>query len=89
MPEHHGAVTIKEWLEDLVEVARSDREFQTSAGAEPGRSYAYLEYHLSDDEHSILLFTVEEGAEGPEVQAYRFDGDADEVREKVNALTHG
>lgn len=85
----HGAGTIKEWMHDLVELARSGRPFNTSAGAEPNRSYAYLEYHVSDEEHSILVFKVEEGPEGPEVHAHRFDGDAKVVRERVDALTHG
>lgn len=88
MSEQHGAATIKEWMQDLVELARSGRTFTTSAGAEPDRSYAYLEYHLSDEEHSILLFKVEPGAEGPEVRAHRFDGNAKDVREQVDGLTH-
>lgn len=89
MSEQHGAATIKEWMQDLVELARSGRSFQTSAGAEPNRSYAYLEYHLSEDEHSILLFKVEEGEGGPEVRAHRVDGSAKTVRERVDDLTHG
>ena len=66
MSEHHGALTIKEWIEDLVSIARSGREFKTSAGAEPGRTYAYLEYHSSEEEHSILLFRVEADGGKPE-----------------------
>lgn len=85
----HGASTIKRWMEDLVTLARTDRSFETSAGAEPGRKYAYLEYHASEDEHSILLFRVEQVDGEPEVRAYRVDGSAEEVREKVDALTHG
>ena len=88
MSEHHGALTIKEWMEDLVGIARSGREFQTSAGAEPGRNYAYLEYHSSEAEHSILLFRVETDGGKPEVRAYRFEGTAKEIREKVDVLTH-
>ena len=63
-------------------------EFETSAGAEPGRCYSYLEYHLSHEQHSILLFKVEENEDGPCVRAYRFDGSAAEVSGKVNALVH-
>ena len=88
MAEHHGATTIKQWMEDLVDVVKSGQEFETSAGAEPGRCYSYLEYHLSHEEHSILLFRVEEGGDGPCVRAYRFDGNAAEVSGKVNALVH-
>lgn len=85
----HGAGTIKEWMRDLVETARSGADFETSAGAEPGRSYAYLEFHLSDERHSILLFRVEEPDGGrPCVRAYRFDGSAVEVRERVDDLVH-
>lgn len=88
MSDQHGAATIKEWMEDLVDLARSGRDFETSAGAEPGRRYAYLEFHTSDEDHSILLFTVDgEGGE-PEVRAFRFQGPAEEIRKKVDALTH-
>ena len=83
----HGAATMKEWIGDLVEVARSGRDFETSAGAEPGRAYAYLEYHLSDDEHSILLLRVEEEDGRPEVKAYRFQGNASDVGDRVAELT--
>jgi hypothetical protein len=88
MADHHGATTIKQWMEDLVGVVRSGQEFETSAGAEPGRCYSYLEYHLSHEQHSILLFKVEEDDDGPCVRAYRFDGSAAEVSGKVNALVH-
>ena len=84
----HGSATIKEWMRDLVELARSGRDFETSAGAEPGRAYAYLEYHLSDDEHSILLFRVEEEGGLPTVRAYQFRGNAEDVRNRVDELTH-
>jgi hypothetical protein len=85
----HGAATIKEWMNDLVELARSGRGFETSAGAEPHRAYAYLEYRLSDDFHSILLFGVEEEDGRPTVRAHRFDCPAVDVRERVDAVTHG
>ena len=85
----HGAATMKEWIGELVEVARSGRSFETSAGADPGRAYAYLEYHLSDDEHSILLLRVEEDEGRPQVKAYRFQGNASDVRDQVAQLTHG
>ena len=88
MADSHGASTIKEWMSELVELARSGRDFDTSAGAEPNRSYAYLEFHDGSDHHSILLFKVEASEGGPEMRAYRFDGDAREVRERVDALTH-
>ena len=41
MTSEHGATTIKQWMEDLVELARSGEEFSTGAGANPGRKYAY------------------------------------------------
>lgn len=88
MADAHGAETIKRWLEEFAELARSGRRFDISAGANPGRDYAYLEYHLSDDEHSILLFRVEEEPEGARVQTYRFDGSAADVRQRVDELTH-
>ena len=88
MSEHHGATTIKKWLEDLVGVVRSGQEFDISAGAEPGRAYSYLEYHLSEEQHSILLFRVEDGEDGPGVRAYRIDGSGKELSGKVDALVH-
>jgi hypothetical protein len=84
----HGAATIKEWMNELVELARSGKPFEISAGAEPNRSYAYLEYRESD-RHSILLFDVEQHDGRPVVRAYRFEGSPEEVREHVDAVTHG
>lgn len=88
MPEKHGATTIKEWLDDFVEHVRSGHEFQTSAGAEPGRRYAYLEWHDEDDRHSVLLFRVEGDGSELGVRAYRVDGSGADVREEVDALVH-
>lgn len=88
MTEQHGASTIKRWMEEFVRVARSGRSFETSAGAEPGRRYAYLEFHTSEEDHSILLFMVEEEGGSARVRAHRFQGSAEEVREKVASLTH-
>lgn len=81
----HGAATIKDWLRDLIDAARSGVPFETSAGAEPGRGYAYLEYHREDGTHSALLFRVEHDGGRPLVRAHRFDGDADLVREGLAA----
>lgn len=89
MAEHHGATTIKEWLDDFVQTIRSGRDFKTSAGAEPGREYAYLEWHDETDRHSILLFKLEEVDGEVGVHSYRFDGDSKEVRKKVDDLVHG
>lgn len=90
MAERHGATTIKEWLDDFVEQVQTSEEFRTSAGAEPGRQYAYLEWHDEDrSHHSILLFRAEEDSTGEVgVHAYRFEGDAEEVRERVDELVH-
>lgn len=88
MAEEHGSGTITTWLQDLVQLARSDEEFEVSAGAEPGRQYAYLEYHGPADNHSILVFRIEQTDAGPEMRTYRFDGQSEEVSDKVHALTH-
>lgn len=85
----HGAGTIKEWMQDLIALARSGREFETSAGAEPHRAYAYLEYRLSDEEHSMLLFGVDEEDGQPTVRAYHFQGTREDVRKRVDEVTHG
>jgi hypothetical protein len=82
----HGAATIKDWLGDLLEIAKSGKRFDTSAGADQGRSYAYLEYHLDDGSHSALVFRLEQDGERPVHRAHRLDGDADEVRMKINEL---
>lgn len=86
MAEEHGARTIKGWMEDLVKLARSDVDFDVSAGAEPNRTYAYLEFHV-DGEHSLLLFRVEEGDEGPVMHAHHVHGSPESVRERVAELT--
>jgi hypothetical protein len=82
----HGAATIKDWLEDLIETAKSGARFETSAGADQGRSYAYLEFHRDDGSHSVLLFRLEDEGDRPLVRAHRFDGDADQVRERINEM---
>ena len=84
----HGAATIKSWMNDLVELARSGQSFETSAGAEPNRAYAYLEFRVSDNQHSILLFSVGDEGGKPAVHAHRFVGSADEVRRQVDDVTH-
>ena len=88
MSDHHGASTIKQWMEDLVTLARDGSAFSTSAGADPGRDYAYLEFHTTDGSHSVLLFRVEPQDGEPRVRAYRFDGGSEEIRERVHALVH-
>lgn len=89
MSESHGAVTAKEWMDDLIELARSGKELETRAGAEPGRKYAYLEWHDDDEDfHSILVFQVEVFKGDLGVRTYRFDGSAQEVSERVDALVH-
>jgi hypothetical protein len=82
----HGASTIKEWMQGLIETARSGQDFETSAGAEPGRAYSYLEYRRSDGRHSVLLFAVDPKPEKPLVKAYRFEGSADEVRKALDKM---
>jgi len=89
MSEAHGATTAKEWLDELLDAVRTEREVKTSAGAEPGRRYAYLEWHdEEEDHHSLLLFLVEVFSGKLGVRTYRFDGTAEEVRERVDALVH-
>jgi len=82
----HGAAAIKDWMRELIELARTGREFETSGGAEPGRAYAYLEFHRADGRHSALLFSVDHDADPPLVRTHRVEGTADEVREKMNEL---
>lgn len=80
----HGAGTIKEWMRELIEAARTEGDFETSAGAEPGRAYAYLEFRRANGHHSVLLFSVEHDGDRPLVRAHRFEGSADQVRERMN-----
>ncbi len=82
----HGAATIKDWMRELIETARTGRDFETSAGADPGRAYAYLEFHRPDGQHSMLVFRVDHDADLPLVRAHLLEGTADEVREKMNSL---
>lgn len=78
----------QEWLDDFVQTVRSDRSFKTSAGAEPEREYAYLEWHDENDRHSLLLFKLEDDGTGMGVHTYRFDGDSESVRNAVDAVVH-
>jgi hypothetical protein len=82
----HGSATIKDWMRELIETARTGRDFETSAGADPGRSYAYLEFHRPDGKHSMLVFSVDHDGDRRLVRAHRFEGDGDEVRDKMYAL---
>jgi hypothetical protein len=82
----HGAATIKDWMRELIDTARTGKDFETSAGADPGRSYAYLEFHRPDGLHSMLVFSVDHDSQPPLVRAHRFEGSADEVRERMYAL---
>jgi hypothetical protein len=84
--EDHGAATIKEWMRDLIETARTGRPFETSAGADAGRSYAYLEFHKPNGQHSALLFQVDHQGDRPIVRAHHVEGSDDDVRERINAL---
>lgn len=77
----HGAHTIQAWLDDLAQVIRSGEDYQTSAGAEPDRSYAYLEFHSRDGErHALLLFTVQGNVGAPLIVVRRFDGSGPSVQ---------
>ena len=82
----HGAAIIKDWMRELIETARAGRDFETSAGADPGRSYAYLEFHRADGTHSMLVFSMDHDADRPLVRAHRFEGTADDVRERMYEL---
>jgi hypothetical protein len=89
MADAHGAETIKGWLEDFADIVRSGTDFGVGAGAHPGRDYAYLEVHRSTEDHSILLFRVEaQDTDRPIVQAYRLDGTAEDITQRVRELTH-
>ncbi len=84
------ATNMTQWLDELVEAAEQGRVASTSAGAGPERQYAYLHYRTVDDQHSVLvLFHTEEDGE-PSVLAFRFDGDDDQIAERVwDATRHG
>ena len=82
----HGAATIKEWLRDLIDTAKKGTPFETSAGADQGRSYAYLEFHRPDGSHSALVFRVDQEGDRAIMRAHRIDGDADQVRDGINGL---
>lgn len=88
-PRLHGATTIQGWLDDLVTLACSGGEFHTSAGAEPERPYAYLEFRSHGGErHSLLLFTVQGSVGVPRIVAHRIDGDGPTVQAAVQRLKH-
>jgi len=86
MHREHGASTIRQFMEDLMELARSGEQLETSAGAEPHRSYAYLEFHRGKDEHSLLLLRTVVRDGKPEVEAHRLDGDGEQVKQHMDEL---
>lgn len=89
MMQPEAATTIKRWLERFAEATRDAEAVETSAGAGPGRDYAYLHYRTGDDRHSALVLraVLEDGR--PEVRAVEIEAGPDEIRDRMNDATHG
>jgi hypothetical protein len=78
---------IKKWLEAYASAASEGRIHDTSAGAGPGREYAYLHYVTDDDRHHILVFRGIEHGRGVEVLGESFEGSSDEIQARVARVT--
>jgi hypothetical protein len=88
MPEHSAPATMKDWMARFAEASRSGNTTETSAGAGPGRDYAYLHFRTRDGEHSILVLRLAFVDGEPEVRAYEFNARPEELRDLVFATTH-
>lgn len=89
MAQPESAITIKEWMEQFAAAALDGRVEETSAGAGPHHDFAYLHYRTSDGEHSALVVraTLVDGQ--PELRVVQVDGDVAQIRDRVDAATHG
>jgi hypothetical protein len=82
-----AATSLNDWMEELVVLAAKGKIVSTSAGAGPGRDYAYLHYRTDDGTHSVLVFRVTHGK--PEVLAFRREAPEEDAARVVDSLTHG
>lgn len=82
-----SATSLNEWMEELVALACKGKIVSTSAGAGPGRDYAYLHYRTDEGMHSVLVFRVTDGK--PEMLAFHREAPEEDAARVVDALTHG
>jgi hypothetical protein len=82
-----AATSLNDWMGELVALAGKGKIVSTSAGAGPGRDYAYLHYRTDDGTHSVLVFRVSDGK--PEVLAFHREAPEEDAARVVDSLTHG
>jgi hypothetical protein len=76
-------------MERFAEAACQSQIVETSAGAGPGRDYAYLHFRTEDDEHSALVLRTVDMNGRSEIRAVLIDAGPDEIRDRVDEATHG
>ena len=86
--EDNAPQIIKKWLEAYAAAACAGEIEDTSAGAGPGREYAYMHYTTRDDRHHILVFHGAMHRGQLEVIGECFEGSGDEIQARVRHLTH-
>lgn len=89
MAHPEAATTIKHWMEQFASAALDGRVEETSAGAGPNRDFAYLHYRTLDGEHFALVLRSTMADGQPELHVVEVDGDATQIRDRVDAVTHG
>lgn len=89
MLQPEAAATIKQWMERFADAACGSRVIETSAGAGPGRDYAYLHFVTAEGAHSALVLRNVAVNGNPEIHAVLIDAGPDEIRDRMDAATHG
>jgi hypothetical protein len=89
MLQPEAAATIKQWMEHFADASCTSRVIETSAGAGPGRDYAYLHFRTEDGEHSALVLRTIAVNGSPEIRAVLIDAGPDDIRDRVDEVTHG
>lgn len=89
MAQPESATTIRQWMEQFAIAAMDGRVEETSAGGGPNHDFAYLHYRTSDGEHFALVLRATLVDGHPELRLVEVDGDVAQIRDRVDAATHG
>lgn len=89
MAHPESATMIRQWMEQFAAAALDGRVEETSAGAGPERDFAYLHYRTTTGEHYALVLRAMMVDGQPELRMVEVDGDVSQIRDRVDAATHG
>lgn len=89
MAQPESANTIKQWMEQFAAAALDGRVEETSAGAGPHHDFAYLHFRTTDGAHYALVVRATMTDGQPELRVIEVDGDVAQIRDRVDAATHG